>query len=480
MELLTDVTVFKHKLWAFEYANRMEKWFSGLKQAPIRIDAELHTRCNLNCIMCDRRNSVYDKLDEEGRNKMEMPVNKWVQIAEESGKMGVKAWNISGLCEPLAKPEVLFPTMRMIKAYDMFGELTTNGTLWNEKFMKETIEMGWDSVCISIDSSDAETHDFIRGVRGTFKKATNTLLKFNKLRKKYKTSLPVLTVNVVLNKLNYLKLKEIVKMAYTLGADAIFVEPIVVFTKLCNELKMGQKEISEFMRIAEESQEIAKECGIVLDITAISPEIESIKYKELEGEMVPIFSKKKFDEELIKKSGNIKNILIEEAKSFSDRIFSIPCYYPWFFLMIRANGSTVHCGEWRGDEENVRNKNLGEVWFGNYFERIRNQFSEGELPQFCEKCRPNVVEDMRIVRKSIKEFRDINWLRVKYLEFLEENKKLKQKLFSTKKGDKSDGICVACEYKKELERFKNSLTYKLFSVLQNKRMIGILKKILRF
>jgi len=174
MELLTDVTLFKHRLWAKEYAYRMEEW-NKWKFGPIRIDAELHTRCNLNCRICDRRNSVYDKLTEKERSDMEMPAKKWVRIAEESGKLGVKAWNISGLCEPLAKPDVLFPTMRMIKAYDMFGELTTNGTLWNEKYISETITMGWDSVCISIDAPDPKTHDWLRGVKGTFKKACTTL-----------------------------------------------------------------------------------------------------------------------------------------------------------------------------------------------------------------------------------------------------------------------------------------------------------------
>ena len=464
MELLTDITLFKHKLWAEEYAYRMEEWSKGRRLGPIRIDAELHTRCNLNCRICDRRNSIYDKLSEEERNKMEMSTEKWVRIAEESGKMGVKVWNISGLSEPLAKPEVLFPTMRMIKAYDIFGELTTNGTLWNEKYIRETIEIGWDSVCISIDAPDSQTHDWLRGVKGTFKRACTTLKTFTRMKRIYKTNLPVLTINMVLNRINYFKLVDMVRMANELGADAIFVEPMVLFTEEGKKLKMNEKEINEFQEIVKEAKKVAEEYGILMDVTAIAP-----------GEFFS--GEKKFDKKLIEKAGNIREVLLQEASSYSDPILSIPCYYPWFYLMIRSNGSVVHCGEWKGEVESISDKSLEEVWFGKVLSNIRDQFRRGMLPEECERCRPNVVEDMRIVRKSIKEFRDLNWLRGKYFEFLEENKKLKQELFSLKrKTYRDDRRCINCRYKKEIERFRNSLTYKIFSKLWNSRMEKILKK----
>jgi len=468
MELLTDVTLFKHKIWAFEYADRMEKWFNDLKPAPIRIDAELHTRCNLNCKMCDRRGSSYERLAEEERNKIELSSKKWINIAEESGKMGVKAWNISGLCEPLMRPDILFPIMQMIKSYDMFGELTTNGTLWNDNFIKKTIEMGWDSVCISIDAPDEKTHDYIRGTNGTFKKSKNTLENFNFFKKNFKVDLPVITINVVLNRLNYSKLNDIVEMCHNLGGNAIFVEPMVVFSQLGNELKMNKKEIDEFQKKTIEAKEKAEEYGIVLDITSVAP-----------GEA---FSPdKKFDKKLIEKSGNIKHILINESKHYSDPILSIPCFYPWFFLMIRGDGTITHCGEWKNMEENIKDKTLSELWFGDNFSKVRNQFLNGELSDFCEKCRPNIIEDTRIVRKSIKEFRDISFLRKKYLEFLEDNKRLKQKIFSMKRKNENDDIrCIQCEYKRELYKFKNSLTFKIFSNFWKVKPEKLLKKFKKY
>jgi len=145
--------------------------------------------------------------------------------------------------------------------------------------------------------------------------------------------------------------------------------------------------------------------------------------------------------------------------------------------MIRSNGSVVHCGEWRSEVENIREKTLEEVWFGKTFSDIRDQFSKGILPKECEKCRPNAIEDTRIVRKSIKEFRDVNWLRGKYFEFLEENKRLKQELFALKRRSyKDDRRCVGCKYRKEVEKFQNSLVFKIFSKFWNTKIEKILKR----
>jgi len=121
------------------------------KAGPVRIDAEITRQCNLNCIFCSRRASSVD-LNEESK-RVEMPKERWVELARESGELGVKLWNISGIGEPMMRADVTLATMKMIKAYDMFGELTTNGTLWKDKHIKEVVEMGWDSICVSIDAS---------------------------------------------------------------------------------------------------------------------------------------------------------------------------------------------------------------------------------------------------------------------------------------------------------------------------------------
>ncbi len=459
-DLLTNVLIFKNMLWMEEYAFRMEDWFKGKKRGPMRIDAELHRRCNLDCRMCSRKTSKTN-LTEESK-KIEMSTKRWVEIAKESGEMGTKSWNISGISEPMCKRKTLFKVMEVLKTYDIFGELTTNGTLWDEKDVKKTVELGWDSICVSIDAPDAETHDYIRGVEGTYEKATKTVKLFDKWRKKLNKGTPCITLNVVLNKLNYKKLPDMIKLASELGADSIFVEPMISYGPLGDELKLTDKEIEELPEIIEKTKKLADDYCISPTITCITPE-------------------KEFQKELIGKTSDIREILIKDAAEYSeDEILSIPCYYPWFFLMIRTDGSVIHCGECKEVDDNIRNKSLKDVWTGSTMEKIRKKFVKGNLPSYCKMCRPNVIEDTREMRRSIIRYRDMGYMRKKILDLLKENMDLKRELFqSNMKGTFSDFKRIkSLEIKeKELEKIKNSISFKLGSKIGKTRLGKKIKKI---
>lgn len=460
-ELLTNILIFKNMLWMEEYAFRMEKWFKGEKRGPMRIDAELHRRCNLNCRMCVRR-SLPINLTEQSKS-IEMSTKRWVEIVRESGKLGTKAWNIAGISEPMCKPKTLFEVMKTVKAYNMFGELTTNGTLWKEKDVKRTIEMGWDSVCVSIDAPDAKTHDHIRRADGAFKKATDTIRLFNKWRSRFNSEVPCLTLNMVLNKLNYKKLPDMIKLAHGLGADALFVEPMIVYTDVGEEIKLDEKEIAELSEIIKETKKLADEYYIAPTITCITPE-------------------KEFQKELIGKTSDIRGVLMDDARKHStDKILSIPCYYPWFFLMIRADGSAIHCGECKKVGDNLKNKTLEEVWNGGLLNGIRKDFIEGGLPTYCKMCRPNVIEDMREMRRSIVRYRDRGYMEKKILDLLKENMDLKRELFRSKmnKGVSFNNFkkIKSLEQKeKELLRLRNSLSFKIGSMIGNTKIGKKIKK----
>jgi MoaA/NifB/PqqE/SkfB family radical SAM enzyme len=460
-DILTNVLIFKNMLWLEDYAFRMERWLKGEKIGPLRIDAELHRRCNLNCVMCARRNSQIDMTEES--KKIEMPTQKWIEIVRESGEMGTRAWNISGLGEPMCKPQTLFDVMKTIKAYNMFGELTTNGTLWKEEYIKRTIKMNWDSVCVSIDAPDAAIHDSLRRVNKTFKKATKTVKLFAEWRNKMGMEVPCLTLNVVLNRLNYKKLPEMVKLAYNLGADAIFVEPMIVYTDLGEKIKLRENEIEELPKIIEEAKELGKEYNIVTTVTCETPE-------------------KNIQSELVKNTSDIRSILLEDAKKFNDdKILSIPCYSPWFFLMIRADGTAIHCGESKKIFDNIRNKSLEEIWFGQTLKDIREQFLQGKLPEYCNMCRPNVIEDTREMRRSVLRYRRAENLQKKIIDLLEENMELKRQVFRLrmKKGLKLKDLNRLKELEekeKELLRFKNSLSFKLGKKVGETKIGKMIKK----
>lgn len=432
----------------------MHQWLQGNKRPPIKIDAELHRRCNLDCRFCSRRESNVDMTEES--KKIEISKKRWLEIAEQSGKMGVRDWNISGIGEPMCKPDLTLSVMEKLKEYDIFGEITTNGTLWTEEMVKETVEMGWDSVCVSIDSPKKEVHNDLRQAKA-FDGATRTLSLFKKWKKKLGSKKPVLTINAVLNNMNYLDIPELFLLGNDLGVDSIFVEPMIVYTEEGKKLKLDQDQIKEFKKIAEKCEEMGKRLGIEPNINCFTED------QEYEGKLVDKTSEMK---EVIEDDSNkgVEDYKDDEKDydEITDKILNIPCYYPWFYMIITADGSAAHCGEKVDKTENIKEKNLEKIWFSKDFQKTRERFLKNDLPDYCNRCRPNVVGDARRIRKSIIELRDKKYL----LNAIEEaeyfNRTIEEKINliaqdpdnlmqdENRKGEKE-----------ELEKLRKSSTYKI-------------------
>lgn len=424
MNPANNLLMFKKELWIKDYSLRMQRWLNGEILPPVRIEAEPHRRCNLNCLHCIRKHSNEDMNEESKR--IEVDEKRWLEIAKESGRMGVKLWNIAGVGEPMMKASFTLKLMRTIKKYGMFGELTTNGTLLEDEHIRSIIKMGWDSINVSIDGKDAQTHDNIRQVKGVFKKVTETIQRLNIYREKQDQKVPCITLNMVLNKLNYNQLPDMVRLTKDLGADAIFVEPMIVYHETGKRLMMDNKQVKQMRSIIQKTEELAKELDVFTFISCIESEEE----------------KKKFNKELIRKTSNIRNVIVSNSKKATKKemipflsrphysntikkILSIPCYHPWFYLTISADGSVTHCGECKGSNANIQNMSLSDIWLSKHMQKTRASFFDENLPQYCNKCRPNVIGDIRIVRKSIREYADINILQDTLINIMRENTALK-------------------------------------------------------
>ncbi len=413
--------MFKKRLWVTEYSTRVQRMLSGEKLPPLRIDAEPHRRCDFRCVHCLRSVGNYAPAHVED----EVPEKRWYELARESGRMGVKSWNIAGICEPMLKPEMMMELMSIIKQEKMFGELTTNGWHWDGEHIKNTVDMGWDCVAVSIDGPDSRTHDAIRRVPGSFKRACSTVKRFSRLRLKRGSHLPNLTLNMVLNRHNHTRLPEMVRLTKKLGADVLFVEPMVAYSQeQRDQLRLIPGQRRSLQKSVESATQLAKKLNIYAFITCLDGDDEV----------------KEFNPELAEQGGEMGNVILTGTKEQAERylatgddlvrhVMNIPCYYPWFYLMINAKGSAVHCGECTVHKDNIKEKSLENIWWGPHIEEFRENHAHGKLSDFCEKCRPNVIGDMKLVRKSIKEYSDVGLAQEKLVNMMEHALHLKRELY---------------------------------------------------
>jgi len=91
-------------------------------------------------------------------------------------KLGVVVFNFQG-GEPFL-PELssyLEEIIKAVKPNRNLINITTNGTLLDERKIKRIKELGVDKLVFSLDSGIAEEHDKFRGVRNTFNRATKNI-----------------------------------------------------------------------------------------------------------------------------------------------------------------------------------------------------------------------------------------------------------------------------------------------------------------
>jgi radical SAM protein with 4Fe4S-binding SPASM domain len=93
--------------------------------------------------------------------------------------------------------------------------------------------------------------------------------------------------------------------------------------------------------------------------------------------------------------------MIEEVKRSKDPFVSIACYYPWYNISIFADGRALPCFILKDKGENVREKSLKEIWFGKYFNEIREIFLKNKLKEDCSKCNPWNLPKMKEIRNEL-------------------------------------------------------------------------------
>ena len=231
-----------------EKIRRLLEWTRGKKAFPYSIELSPTLRCNLNCLFCWR----YGKKIDYGN---ELSLEEYKRILKEAHQLRVREIRIIGGGEPFFRKDTL-EVMKEVKRYKMFGYVCTNGTLLTENKIKTLVRIGWDHVKISFHAPDKKTQDFLSQGK-SFEKIVNTIKTFVKWKKKIKTKKPKLEIGLVLNRLNFRKVPEMVKLAKELKVQAFFIEPLTIYTQKGKELKLKRKEAEEFKEYAKKAYSLA-------------------------------------------------------------------------------------------------------------------------------------------------------------------------------------------------------------------------------
>jgi len=125
-------------------------------------------RCDLRCAMCD--------LPSRGDRRRELSTRGLLRILDELAALGTLGVGITG-GEPLLRAD-LEAVIRHGARRGLLTHLNTNGTLVTPERARSLFAAGLDSVNLSLDGPDAETHDRLRGAKGSFERVLRAAARF--------------------------------------------------------------------------------------------------------------------------------------------------------------------------------------------------------------------------------------------------------------------------------------------------------------
>ena len=126
---------------------------------PFLVSYSVTTKCNLTCKHC------YSQATEEAAPD-ELSTEESLKLVDDLARWGIGLLVIDG-GEPLCRDDFLEIVSHAASKGIMTG-VGSNGTLIDRGMAQKMLEAGVQSVSISIDGIDAETHDPFRGKSGAF------------------------------------------------------------------------------------------------------------------------------------------------------------------------------------------------------------------------------------------------------------------------------------------------------------------------
>lgn len=367
-----------------EKIRRLAKWANGEPQPPIRIDLEPTFGCNLKCKFCWQRDPYRIGVTNYSHALTE---ERLLKLVDEAAEMGVMEWQIAGGWEPMVNPEMSMRLFRRIKKHGMFGCLTTNGTLFKKEWVKELVNIGWDQILFSFESHKPETHDYLTGKKGSWKKSYDAMRWFQDYKNKLGKNSPHFSFHAVITNRNYMDVLGLVKIGKELKVEGIGFESLNVWSETGAKLKLSEDEKKKFLEYVKEAVAYSRKWNVPTTLE-----------KFLETELIDKDKMDKIVKEDSKKAGKK---MVE--KDIDIPLLKAACFEPFLSLEIRASGHVVECRicDYQDFAPRIHHRSLEDIWYGPYFTRMRSQILNNELPKYCKTCAAGIVVDFRKIRGEL-------------------------------------------------------------------------------
>ncbi len=351
---------------------RLADWAQGRPRGPHTLEIGLTMACNADCAFCWRQHPDTKLVGGT------LAAARWREILDEAAGLEVRYVRVIGEGEPLLHPDAA-EVLRHVKRVGIRSYLCSNGTLFTRELIHDLVGYGWDWVSLSLEGPDAATHDALVRKSGAFERLVWAARRFTAVKRALGSDRPGLNFGLALTTRNWRRIPEVMALAADVGVHAVNVEPITVNSPESAALKLNRDQARAFVAdVAPQVVAEGRRLGVATNVHELSE--RSIL------------------------STNHVHLPLLEAADRSDGLLRAPCFNPFWFLHLRANGQVGSCGFWRPMHgERLAARTLDEVWHGDYYARMREWLLAGGLFDVCSDCNLGFVEDTLAIRAELRE-----------------------------------------------------------------------------
>ncbi len=345
---------------------------------PQSLTLELTFRCNLSCVMCplDLPRIMYDGKGTNGDGKAFVKERRAVELTsvdvhgviDDVAAFGVKNLTLTG-GEVFLRHDVL-EIIEHAKRTPMKLCVNTNGWYLRPEHAEKLVDLGVDSLSVSVDGPGA-THDEIRRGKGSFKRLVEGIANVSAAKRARGATRPQVGITCTIFAKNQHNFSEVVDELKDLGVTSVDFEYMFFTTQ--ENIEKTKAMVPLPYRPKEENQVLPDE------LRRIDPDVflEQTRQAEAKGERygIPVSFGPPF-----KTREEIRRRFEDPDYAFVEK-----CFYPWKSARINPYGDVYSCSI-DVDFGNVREAAFSKIWNNEAYRTFRNTLRQRQLFPKCAKC----------------------------------------------------------------------------------------------
>jgi len=273
--------------------------------------------------------------------------------------------------EPLMYKGV-FELVKHIKSRGIRCNMITNGVML-EHFAQNIIDSGVNEIIWSLDGPE-DTHDQIRGRKGTFRRAVKGMNKIILMRDEASRKYPVININSTLFETNYLRMEETIKAAEDVGAATLTFHHLIFLGnehyEKHNEVFNGYYGVSctDWSGFLWDNLPKIEAEKLISEIRRI----ESQSYKTAVH-----FYPNLTDDEIMRYYTDF---------DFVPSTYRSRCLSPWMTAYVMPNGDVRACYLFNYSLGNIKERPFTKIWNDAQYKRFRRITKVEGLYPACQRC----------------------------------------------------------------------------------------------